>query len=1060
MFMSGYIWYSSAPGGIGGPGVTSVQGQTGAVSLSSTDIPEGTNLYYLDSRAKTAVITQTITNGVTTFSPSEDAVYDALQNYSLVGHTHVAADITDFNSTFDTRFDTNFGLKTTDNLTEGVTNLYYASALFDADLALKTTDNLTEGVTNRYYSDLLAQGAFTAGTDISIALGVISSTYSYTLPIASAVVLGGIKVGAGLSINGSGVLSAIGAVVSVFGRTGTVVAVSGDYTSDQVTEGAINLYYLDSRARGAVAGSGVISYSSLTGIFSIAAATNAVDGYLTATDWTTFNSKQSAITTGDITTTTVGLNIVGAVGAIIGSGVTLDIDTASSSQPGILSSGDWTTFNSKQSALTFGNFSTTNSAITIVNGNNSTVGPAVTIDIGNASASVIGLLTNTDWTTFNSKQPAGSYITALTSDVSASGPGSAAATVNSVGGSSAANINSAELLANAATPLNTINAIVKRDASGGFQAGIVKLLSDTFQFGTMDGFSRTQIWNKASNASLRLGALAQDGDPADAHSEGSIFYGANSQGTAINSPAGDFGYARVKADRFGLYTSISNVAFYYYRVDPTELFLASDSNVKTFTVTRATGAIKTSMAAGAVQSDSSGNLSSLAPGTTGNILTSNGSSWISSAPSASITSLNSLTASSQTFATGTTGTDFGISSGTSTHTFNLPTASATNRGALSSTDWSTFNGKQAALGFTPENVSNKAIDFSTINDTLYPSIKAVYDKIISSLAGLSPYFFYNTASDIGGYLQMTGTAPVGTIQNLTTTGATNDQLLHTFATNSGSPGITFMPSGIVKLHLHAHQTGGTKVTQLYAKVYKRILAGTETLLCTTGNTSALTGVDADLSTDAVIPSGITLLSTDRIIINVYASCPGGGSAPDIEINIEDNTVSRLELPTSVVSATGISSLNGLIGATQVFATGTSGTDFGISSSVTTHTFNIPTASATNRGALSSTDWSTFNGKIASSGVAGEGTFTTSITSTGAIHQQQVFTGSANQIISALPTPTVSTYMTIVNNGTSDAILTMSPTNTTGGFYGAQLDLLPNQCATFIYNLNAAKWFKI
>jgi len=48
---------------------------------------------------------------------------------------------------------------------------------------------------------------------------------------------------------------------------------------------------------------------------------------------------------------------------------------------------------------------------------------------------------------------------------------------------------------------------------------------------------------------------------------------------------------------------------------------------------------------------------------------------------------------------------------------------------------------------------------------------------------------------------------------------------------------------------------------------------------------------------------------------------------------------------------------------QYFAVGNSGTDFGINSATDTHTFNLPTASSTNRGALSSTDWSIFNGKL-------------------------------------------------------------------------------------------------
>ena len=62
-----------------------------------------------------------------------------------------------------------------------------------------------------------------------------------------------------------------------------------------------------------------------------------------------------------------------------------------------------------------------------------------------------------------------------------------------------------------------------------------------------------------------------------------------------------------------------------------------------------------------------------------------------------MTALNGLSADVQTISTGTTGTDFNVVSSGTDHQFNLPTASATTRGALSSANWSAFNGKQDAL---------------------------------------------------------------------------------------------------------------------------------------------------------------------------------------------------------------------------------------------------------------------------------------------------------------------------------------------------------------------------
>jgi len=79
-----YRWSGSVYVEISPSEVTSVNGQTGVVTLDSDDISEGsTNLYFTDTRAKTAAVSDTAYgagwNGVTDVAASKNAVYDQVE---------------------------------------------------------------------------------------------------------------------------------------------------------------------------------------------------------------------------------------------------------------------------------------------------------------------------------------------------------------------------------------------------------------------------------------------------------------------------------------------------------------------------------------------------------------------------------------------------------------------------------------------------------------------------------------------------------------------------------------------------------------------------------------------------------------------------------------------------------------------------------------------------------------------------------------------------------------------------------------------------------------------
>jgi hypothetical protein len=73
-----------------------------------------------------------------------------------------------------------------------------------------------------------------------------------------------------------------------------------------------------------------------------------------------------------------------------------------------------------------------------------------------------------------------------------------------------------------------------------------------------------------------------------------------------------------------------------------------------------------------------------------------------------------------------------------------------------------------------------------------------------------------------------------------------------------------------------------------------------------------------------------------------------------------STILTITQQAGILAGTGITAINSLTGAAQTLTVGTTGTDFAIVDSGSDHKFNLPTASATNRGALSNTDWTRFD----------------------------------------------------------------------------------------------------
>ena len=213
--------------------------------------------------------------------------------------------------------------------------------------------------------------------------------------------------------------------MAITGGSGSVL---GSGTSMTINKGnlteATSAVLTISGGTGSVLGSGVSLQVKQSG--------TSQSGYLSNTDWNTFNNKQSTLTFGNLTSSDISVS--GGTGAVKGAGAGMTINkgnltstditvtggsgsvlgtgTALTINKGNITSPDMTIIGGSSSVLGTGTSLTLNkgnltesgsSVLTITGGGNSVVGTGTDIQVKQANTTQSGYLSNTDWNSFNNK---------------------------------------------------------------------------------------------------------------------------------------------------------------------------------------------------------------------------------------------------------------------------------------------------------------------------------------------------------------------------------------------------------------------------------------------------------------------------------------------------------------------------------------------------------------------------------------------------------------------------------------------------------------------------------
>jgi len=473
----------------------------------------------------------------------------------------------------------------------------------------------------------------------------------------------------------------------------------------------------------------VVSSGGTTPAISMAAATGSVDGYLLATDFAIFNAKQSALTFSSPLVNTSG---------------TISIPAATTSVNGYLASADFTTFNNKQNAITL---TTTGSS-----GVSTLVG--ATLNIPDYGSALTGYVTLATTQTITGAKTFSAYTT-FTS------------TVDITSGLTFSNSGFTLVLQ---PPTLSVNRTVTLPNG----TGTLALTSD-ISYPVTSVFGRTGA----------VVATSGDYTTAQVTESGNLYFTDSRARLALSFVAGS-----------GAYNSTTGVITIPTNNNQITNGAGYTTNVGTVTSVAATGGTGISITGSPITTSGTITITNTAPDQTVALTASTGISVTGTYPNFTITNTSPSSGGTVTsvaaLTIGTSGTDLSSTVATSTTTpvitLNVPTASAANRGALASADWSTFNSKQGTITLTTTGTSGAAtFSANTLNIPNYGSALSGYlpltgGTLTGALSGTSASFtslLLNGGSLIGNFTINGGTGDTTTqnaIQTFTRTSSTGNVL--------------------------------------------------------------------------------------------------------------------------------------------------------------------------------------------------------------------------------------------------------------------------------------------